>query len=85
VDVRDIFATDDQFRAADIYWEKTSALVAEKILPLFNETNIVLTQGFIGSTDANESTTLGREGSDYSIFVQRLRSVRRDVSRPAGG
>ena len=31
--------------------------------------NIVFTQGFIGSTDANESTTLGREGSDYSAAI----------------
>lgn len=69
VDVRDIFATDDQFRAANIDWEKTSARFSEWILPLFNETNIVLTQGFIGSTDANESTTLGREGSDYSAAI----------------
>lgn len=69
VDVRDIFATDDQFRAADIYWEKTTTLVTEKILPLFNENDIILTQGFIGSTDANESTTLGREGSDYSAAI----------------
>jgi aspartate kinase len=69
VDVRDIFATDDQFRAANIDWEKTSARFSETILPLFNETNIVLTQGFIGSTDANESTTLGREGSDYSAAI----------------
>jgi aspartate kinase len=69
VDVRDIFATDDQFRAANINWEKTSARFSEQILPLFKETNIVLTQGFIGSTDANESTTLGREGSDYSAAI----------------
>ena len=32
-------------------------------------TNIVFTQGFIGSTDENESTTLGREGSDYTAAV----------------
>ncbi len=76
VDVRDIFATDDQFRAADINWEKTSTLVGEKIFPLFQKNNIVLTQGFIGSTDANESTTLGREGSDYSaaIFANLLKA-----------
>ncbi|MCG7859828.1 aspartate kinase, partial [Flavihumibacter sediminis] len=36
---------------------------------LFSKTSIVLTQGFIGSTDENESTTLGREGSDYSAAV----------------
>ena len=29
----------------------------------------VITQGFIGSTDENESTTLGREGSDYTAAV----------------
>jgi aspartate kinase len=69
VDVRDIFATDDQFQAATILWNKTSDRVAEQIVPLFKEKNIVLTQGFIGSTDANESTTLGREGSDYSAAI----------------
>ena len=69
VDVRDIFATDDQFRAANIDWEKTTGLFREQLLPLFNEIKIVLTQGFIGSTDANESTTLGREGSDYSAAI----------------
>src|SRR5450755_3932006 len=74
VDVRDIFATDDQFRAANIDWVKTSGLFSELIPPLFKETDIILTQGFIGSTDANESTTLGREGSDYSaaIFANML-------------
>jgi aspartate kinase len=69
VDVRDIFATDDQFRAANLDWEKTSHRFSESILPLFDEAQIVLTQGFIGSTDANESTTLGREGSDYSAAI----------------
>jgi aspartate kinase len=69
IDVRDIFATDDQFRAANLDWEKTSTRFSEIVLPLFNETNIILTQGFIGSTDSNESTTLGREGSDYSAAI----------------
>jgi len=69
VDVRDVFATDDQFRAANIEWDKTKTLVPELILPLFKETDIILTQGFIGSTDSNESTTLGREGSDYSAAI----------------
>src|SRR5450631_4506201 len=69
VDVRDIFTTDDQFRAAAINWEKTLERIGEQILPLFTETDIILTQGFIGSTDANESTTLGREGSDYSAAI----------------
>jgi len=77
VDVRDIFATDDQFRAASIDWDKTNTRVSMNILPLFIESNIILTQGFVGSTDANESTTLGREGSDYSaaIFANMLDAV----------
>src|SRR5688572_22632995 len=69
IDVRDIIRTDDDFRDANIDWEFTKTQVAEKILPLFKNNNVVLTQGFIGATDENESTTLGREGSDYSAAV----------------
>ncbi len=69
VDVRDIFRTDDNFRDAAIDWEFTNTQVQNSIVPLFNKTDIVLTQGFIGSTDENESTTLGREGSDYTAAV----------------
>jgi aspartate kinase len=69
IDVRDIFRTDDNFRDAAIDWEYTGSKVQSSILPLFTRTNIVLTQGFIGATDENESTTLGREGSDYTAAV----------------
>ena len=69
VDVRDIIRTDDNFRDARIDWSFTAQRVNENIVPLFEQTNIVLTQGFIGATDENESTTLGREGSDYSAAV----------------
>jgi aspartate kinase len=69
VDVRDIIRTDDNFRDAKIDWNFTNSRVQNAIAPLFDEYNIVLTQGFIGATDENESTTLGREGSDYSAAV----------------
>jgi aspartate kinase len=69
IDVRDVFRTDDNFRDANIDWAVTQRNVTEKVLPLFNTTNIVIAQGFIGSTDQNESVTLGREGSDYSAAV----------------
>jgi len=69
IDVRDIFRTDDNFRDAAIDWEITKRNVDDQIVKLFNDHTIVLTQGFIGSTDENESTTLGREGSDYSAAV----------------
>ena len=69
IDVRDIIRTDDNFRNAVIDWNITMEKVNENIKPLFKKTKIILTQGFIGSTDENESTTLGREGSDYTAAV----------------
>ena len=69
VDVRDIIRTDDNFRDASIDWDFSRQMVNEKILPLFNDHNILITQGFIGATDENESTTLGREGSDFSAAI----------------
>ncbi len=69
MDVRDVFRTDDNFRDAGIDFSFTQQQVNEQVKPLFNTTNIVITQGFIGCTDENESTTLGREGSDYSAAV----------------
>jgi len=69
LDVRDIFRTDDDFRDASIDWEFTKQKVDELVVPELKKNNIVLTQGFIGATDENESTTLGREGSDYTAAV----------------
>ncbi|HEV3252248.1 MAG TPA: aspartate kinase [Puia sp.] len=69
LDVRDIFRTDDNYRDANIDWVYTEETIKKEIIPLFIKNNLVITQGFIGSTDENESTTLGREGSDYSAAV----------------
>jgi len=69
IDVRDILRTDDTFRDAIVDWTVTEKNIEERVLPLFEETNILITQGFIGCTDENESTTLGREGSDYTAAV----------------
>jgi aspartate kinase len=69
LDVRDLLRTDDNFRDAKIDWTYTAAKVQEQILPLFAEQDLIITQGFIGATDENESTTLGREGSDYTAAV----------------
>ncbi|MEN9571545.1 MAG: hypothetical protein RL172_2776 [Bacteroidota bacterium] len=69
IDVRDIVRTDDNFREAGIDWAFTQQKVNELVKPLLDTTGVVITQGFIGATDENESTTLGREGSDYSAAV----------------
>src|SRR5688572_8837375 len=69
IDVRDILRTDDNFRDAAIDFNYAAKKVSEHIIPAFSSVNIIVTQGFIGSTDENESTTLGREGSDYTAAV----------------
>lgn len=78
LDVRDILRTDDNFRDATVDWNYTAeriSLIADRwsLAEPNNDQptapNIVLTQGFIGSTDENESTTLGREGSDYTAAI----------------
>lgn len=69
IDVRDLIRTDNTFRDAKIDWDFTGKNVNEKLLPLFEKNDFVITQGFIASTGENESTTLGREGSDYTAAV----------------
>ncbi len=67
LDVRDIIRTDDNFRDATVDFEVTTQKAMSGID--LRQSNIFVTQGFVGSTDENESTTLGREGSDYSAAI----------------
>lgn len=69
LDVRDVFKTDNNFRDAGILWAETAANCQQLVAPLLANTGLVITQGFIGCTDENESTTLGREGSDFSAAI----------------
>ncbi|MFM2327195.1 MAG: hypothetical protein RIR31_1397 [Bacteroidota bacterium] len=87
IDVRDIIRTDDNFRDAAIDWTYTQQKVTEVIEPLFKDFDIVITQGFIGATDENESTTLGREGSDYSaaIFANLLNAETQTIWKDVEG
>ena len=87
VDVRDIIRTDDNFRDAAIDWKITQQKIKETIEPFFNEFDIVITQGFIGATDENESTTLGREGSDFSaaIFANILNAQSQTIWKDVEG
>ena len=87
LDVRDIIRTDDNFRDAGINWEFTQDKVNEAVMPLFHDKKIVITQGFIGATDENESTTLGREGSDYSaaVFANMLNATSQTIWKDVEG
>ena len=70
LDARDCIRTDDTWREGKVEWEITQQKTSETIPFLFtSENNIVITQGFIGSTSENFTTTLGREGSDYTAAI----------------
>ncbi|MDB5246494.1 MAG: aspartate kinase [Segetibacter sp.] len=67
LDVRDLLRTDNNFREANICWEETKQNISEA--GILENPSIYITQGFIGATDQNESTTLGREGSDFTAAI----------------
>ena len=63
-DIRDIVRTDDSYRNAKIHWNDTMRFACKNL-----KSGIVVTQGFIGSTSENNTTTLGREGSDFTAAI----------------
>ncbi len=67
-DARDFIKTDNNYREGKIDWDKTERNCQDKI-PAILKQGWMLTQGFIGGTTENLTTTLGREGSDYSAAV----------------
>lgn len=67
-DARNFIKTDNTYREGQVDWEKTETEIKRNLVPLLKK-NIVVTQGFIGSTSENFTTTLGREGSDYSAAI----------------
>ncbi len=67
-DARDYVITDAQFRSANVLWDRTKPKM-EQLWHHISANGWLLTQGFIGSTDEGKSTTLGREGSDYSAAI----------------
>jgi aspartate kinase len=69
IDARDVILTNDTFRDARIKWTETGKRIRASVEPLLEKNQVVLTQGFIGSTTENLTTTLGREGSDFSAAI----------------
>lgn len=68
-DVRRIIKTDNKYQRANVDWEASARSIAQ-IKKTLDTNNVVVTQGFIASCDkTNETTTLGREGSDYSAAI----------------
>ncbi len=80
LDARDVLKTDETWRESVVDWQTTATNAENIIKPLFTiegqncesfgkGSKFVITQGFIGSTKDNNTTTLGREGSDYSAAI----------------
>jgi aspartate kinase len=68
VDARNYIQTDNNYREANVIWDKTEFQI-QKTLPQILAQKTVVTQGFIGGTSENFTSTLGREGSDYSAAI----------------
>lgn len=65
IDVRDYIKTDSYYRNAKVNWEQTQKQISTQI----NKSILNITQGFLGSDSNNFTTTLGREGSDYTAAI----------------
>ena len=65
LDVRNFIKTDITYRDANVHWDQTELLITKKI----ENNTLYVTQGFLGSDPNNFTTTLGREGSDYTAAI----------------
>ncbi len=68
-DARGIIQTDNTYREGKVDYTLTDALVNTQLLPALKQNGLVITQGFVGGTSENYTTTLGREGSDYTASL----------------
>lgn len=67
IDARDFIKTNERYREGRVQWEKTEKEL--KNLLSKKEATLFITQGFIGATQDNNTTTLGREGSDFTAAI----------------
>ncbi|MBT3383656.1 MAG: aspartate kinase [Prolixibacteraceae bacterium] len=67
IDIRTCLRTNNKFRDATVDWDLTEKLVQQVLN--FEEEKLYVTQGFIGATKPNLTTTLGREGSDFTAAI----------------
>jgi len=67
LDIRENLITDDRYRDANILWSESTRRI--KSVFDFSRKRIYVTQGFIGGTVSGQTTTLGREGSDYTAAI----------------
>ncbi|WP_207426349.1 aspartate kinase [Pedobacter sp. SYSU D00535] len=75
IDARSYIHTDNTYREGRVDWKRTCTAIETQLASQLSS-HIVITQGFIGGTSENFTTTLGREGSDYTaaIFASCLKA-----------
>ena len=69
VDARKVIRTNNSYREGNVDWEITNNLIQKSFIKSFENKDIQITQGFIGHTSEGFTTTLGREGSDYTAGI----------------
>lgn len=69
IDARKMIRTDTNYQEANVDWETTKELISQCMESAFIGSDILVTQGFIGHSADGSTTTLGREGSDYSAGI----------------
>lgn len=69
LDARELIKTNNNYRNATVNWETTCTNCKTQIVDSFNNFDIIVTQGFIGSEEQGNITTLGREGSDFTAGI----------------
>jgi len=69
MDARKLVRTDNNYQEGKVDWNKTELFIQTKFIPEFANSNILVTQGFLGHTAEGFTTTLGREGSDYTAGI----------------
>ncbi len=69
MDARGLIQTDNTYREGKVDFVLTEQLVNTDLKPEFSKFDVIITQGFIGGTSENFTTTLGREGSDYTASI----------------
>lgn len=69
IDARGVIQTDNHYREGKVDLELSEALFKSQLMPMISEGRLLVTQGFIGGTSENYTTTLGREGSDYTASL----------------
>lgn len=78
-DVRNVMRTNDIFCSATVNMHDTRILCQQQLAPLCATDSIVITQGFIGSTADDRTTTLGRGGSDYTAAILGASLAAREI------